>query len=210
MRIALGADHRGLSVAQVVVGHLRADGHEVSLLGDASGSPCDYPDSAFMVSQAVAEGLAERGILICGTGIGMCIAANKVRGVRAALAQDELSAQLSRTHNDANVLCLSADLLGHALVKRIVEVWFRTEFEGGRHARRVEKIRMIEEGLDPSQRNGHAPNRAALGSGPGSGANASSGAAGGPGVVGDPGAAGGPGAAGTAGRRSENRDHHRG
>ncbi|MBM4112282.1 MAG: ribose 5-phosphate isomerase B [Phycisphaerae bacterium] len=156
MRIALGADHRGLSAAQAVVGHLRADGHEVSILGDASGSPCDYPDSAYMVASAVAEGVADRGILICGTGIGMCIAANKVRGVRAALAQDELSAQLSRTHNDANVLCLSADLLGHALVKRIVEVWFRTDFEGGRHARRLEKIRLIEEGRDPSQRNGSA------------------------------------------------------
>lgn len=154
MRIALGADHRGLTVAHAVVSQLRAEGHEVSLLGDVSGSPCDYPDAAYMVASAVAEGMADRGILICGTGIGMCIAANKVRGVRAALAQDELSAQLSRTHNDANVLCLSADLLGHALVKRIVEVWFRTGFEGGRHARRLEKIRMIEMGEDPSTRNG--------------------------------------------------------
>lgn len=154
MKIALGADHRGLGVAQGVVGQLRADGHEVCVLGETSGQPCDYPDSAFMVASAVALGNADRGILICGTGIGMCIAANKVKGVRAALAQDELSAQLSRTHNDANVLCLSADLLGQTLVKRIVEIWFKTGFEGGRHARRVEKIREIENGHDPSVRNG--------------------------------------------------------
>ncbi|MBX3355514.1 MAG: ribose 5-phosphate isomerase B [Phycisphaeraceae bacterium] len=154
MKVALGADHRGLAVAHAVVSQLRADGHQVELLGETSGQPCDYPDSAFMVASAVAHGKADRGVLICGTGIGMCIAANKVRGIRAALAQDELSAQLSRTHNDANVLCLSADLLGQALVKRIVEVWFRTTFEGGRHARRVEKIAKIEEGWDPGQRNG--------------------------------------------------------
>lgn len=157
MRIALGADHRGLPVAQVVVTQLRADGHEVEMLGEASGQPCDYPDSAYMVASAVAHGTVDRGILICGTGIGMCIAANKVKGIRAALAQDELSAQLSRTHNDANVLCLSADLLGQTLVKRIVQIWFRTGFEGGRHARRVEKIRWIEDGHDPSQRNGVHP-----------------------------------------------------
>lgn len=157
MKIALGADHRGLTAAQGVVSQLRADGHDVCVLGETSGQPCDYPDSAYMVASAVAAGRADRGILICGTGIGMCIAANKVKGVRAALAQDELSAQLSRTHNDANVLCLSADLLGQTLVKRIVEIWFRTGFEGGRHARRVEKIRLIEEGHDPSARPGTHP-----------------------------------------------------
>lgn len=154
MKVALGADHRGLPVAQVVVSQLRADGHDVAILGETSGQPCDYPDSAFMVASEVAGGRADRGILICGTGIGMCIAANKVRGIRAALAQDELSAQLSRTHNDANVLCLSADLIGLTLVKRIIEVWFRTGFDGGRHARRVEKIHVIESGEDPSKRNG--------------------------------------------------------
>jgi len=159
MKIALGADHRGLAVSQGVVIQLRADGHEVLVLGETTGQPCDYPDSAFMVASAVADGQADRGILICGTGIGMCIAANKVRGVRAALAQDELSAQLSRTHNDANVLCLSADLLGQTLVKRIVDVWFRTGFEGGRHARRVEKIRCIENGHDPRERNGNADHK---------------------------------------------------
>lgn len=160
MKVALGADHRGLTVANAVISQLRADGHEVSLLGEATGQPCDYPDSAFMVASTVARGQADRGILICGTGIGMCIAANKVKGIRAALAADELSAQLSRTHNDANVLCLSADLLGQTIVKRIVEIWFRTSFEGGRHARRVEKIRRIEDGHDPSDRNGALPSNA--------------------------------------------------
>ena len=110
----------------------------------------DYPDSAYAACSKVSRGEVERAILICGTGIGMCIAANKIRGIRAALAQDELSAQLSRTHNDANVLCLSADLLGHTLVKRIVDTWVHTPFDGGRHLRRLHKIEAIERGEDPS------------------------------------------------------------
>ncbi|RMD62319.1 MAG: RpiB/LacA/LacB family sugar-phosphate isomerase, partial [Planctomycetota bacterium] len=92
---------------------------------------------------------ADRGVLICGSGIGMCIAANKVKGVRAALVSDELSAEMSRRHNDANVLCLAADLLGDRLIERIVEIWLATPFEGGRHARRVAKIAAIERGEDP-------------------------------------------------------------
>lgn len=154
MKVALGSDHRGLPVSQALQHHLKADGHEVLVLGECTGSPCDYPDAAYQVGSAVAAGRAERGILICGTGIGMCIAANKVAGIRAALAQDELSAQLSRTHNDANILCLSADLLGQTLVKRIVDIWFRTGFEGGRHERRIRKISLIEQGVDPSTANG--------------------------------------------------------
>ena len=145
MRIALGADHRGLSAAQAVVGHLRAEGHEVSILGDASGSPCDYPDSAYMVASAVAEGMADRGILICGTGIGMCIAANKVAGVRAANCRDVVDAELSRRHNDANVLCLPADLIGEEQVERMVRTWLATDFEGGRHARRVAKLNTLDD-----------------------------------------------------------------
>jgi ribose 5-phosphate isomerase B len=137
-------------MAQVLMQQLRAEGHEVSVLGECSGTMCDYPDVAWVVANAVANGHAERGVLICGTGIGMCIAANKLKGIRAALAQDELSAQLSRTHNDANVLCLSADLIGQTLVKRIVDVWFRTNFDGGRHERRLQKIVKIENGHDPS------------------------------------------------------------
>ncbi|MFM7806687.1 MAG: ribose 5-phosphate isomerase B [Planctomycetota bacterium] len=150
MKIALGSDHRGSQMAQALMHQLRAEGHEVSVLGECSGTMCDYPDVAWVVANAVANGHAERGILICGTGIGMCIAANKLKGIRAALAQDELSAQLSRTHNDANVLCLSADLIGQTLVKRIVDVWFRTGFDGGRHERRLQKIVKIENGHDPS------------------------------------------------------------
>jgi ribose 5-phosphate isomerase B len=150
MKIVLGSDHRGNQVAQTLMTQLRSDGHEVNLLGDCGGQMCDYPDAAWHVASAVANGSAERGILICGTGIGMCIAANKIKGIRAALAQDELSAQLSRTHNDANVLCLSADLLGQTLMKRIVDIWFRTAFDGGRHERRLAKIAMIENGHDPS------------------------------------------------------------
>lgn len=150
MKIALGSDHRGSQMAQVLMQQLRAEGHKVSVLGECSGTMCDYPDVAWVVANAVANGHAERGVLICGTGIGMCIAANKLKGIRAALAQDELSAQLSRTHNDANVLCLSADLIGQTLVKRIVDVWFRTNFDGGRHERRLQKIVKIENGHDPS------------------------------------------------------------
>ena len=150
MKIALGSDHRGNQMAQALLTQLRAEGHEVSVLGECTGGMCDYPDVAWVVSNAVSSGKAERGILICGTGIGMCIAANKLKGIRAALAQDELSAQLSRTHNDANVLCLSADLIGQTLVKRIVDVWFRTGFDGGRHERRLQKIVKIENGHDPS------------------------------------------------------------
>ena len=150
MKVALGSDHRGSQMAQALLNQLRADGHEVSVLGDCSGAACDYPDVAWVVANEVAGGRADRGVLICGTGIGMCIAANKLKGIRAALAQDELSAQLSRTHNDANVLCLSADLIGQTLVKRIADVWFRTAFEGGRHERRLGKIVRIENGQAPT------------------------------------------------------------
>lgn len=149
MKIVIGSDHRGTAVALSVEQQLRIDGHEVSILGETSGTPSDYPDSAWRVAQEIVAGRAQRGVLICGTGIGMAIAANKVQGIRAALALDELSAQLSRTHNDANVLCLSADLLGQMLVKRIVEVWMRSNYEGGRHARRLAKIERIERGIDP-------------------------------------------------------------
>src|SRR5205814_7734277 len=103
-------------------------------------------DFAFEVSRAVSEGRVQRGILICGTGIGMTIAANKVPGVRAAPCHDSITAEMSRRHNDANVLCLSADLLGEELIDRMVRIWLETEFEGGRHARRVEKIQKYEDG----------------------------------------------------------------
>jgi len=150
MRVAVGSDHRGSQTIASLVQHLQADGHDVHVHGDCGGNTCDYPDVAYLVARAVADGRADRGILMCGTGIGMCIAANKVKGVLAALAQDELSAQLSRTHNNANVLCLSADLTGTTLAKRIVDTFMRTEFEGGRHERRIGKIHRIEAGQAPT------------------------------------------------------------
>lgn len=150
MKIALGCDHRGAVATQALIAHLKADGHEVEAVSDTNGAMTDYPDSAYAACSRVARGESDRAILICGTGIGMCIAANKVKGVLAALAQDELSAQLSRTHNNANVLCLSADLTGTTLAKRIVDTFMRTEFEGGRHERRIDKIRRIEAGQAPN------------------------------------------------------------
>lgn len=144
MRIAIGSDHRGYSIRPKIIAFLKNIGHDVIDLGTFSQSPVDYPDIAEAVGKKVASGEADRGILFCGTGLGMCIAANKIPGVRAAPCHDDLTAELSRRHNDANVLCLSADLLGERLITRIVEVWLNTPFEGGRHARRVEKIAQIE------------------------------------------------------------------
>jgi ribose 5-phosphate isomerase B len=153
MRIAMSADHRGVSASKLLAEKLKRDGHEVQIVGECSGAVVDYPEPAYRVARAVADGQADLGLLICGTGIGMSIAANKVKGVRAAVVHDELTAQISRSHNDANVLCLSADLLGQKLIEGIVEVWLKTPFEGGRHARRVNKIRAIEEGRDPAGMN---------------------------------------------------------
>lgn len=145
MKIAIGSDHRGFTVKQRVLGLVKQLGHDVRDEGVAAGdSSVDYPDFAFAVAKAVGTGAASRGILICGTGIGMCIAANKVRGVRAACCHDLITAEMSRRHNDANVLCLSADMLGEELIDRMVRTWLATEFEAGRHERRVEKITEFE------------------------------------------------------------------
>lgn len=151
MKIAIGADHRGAGAARQVAEKLGREGHEVEMIGDCGSQQCDYPEPAYLVGKAVAEGRAKLGILVCGTGIGVSIAANKVPGVRAAVAHDELTAQLSRSHNDANILCMSGDLLGQRLIEKIVDVWLHTEFEGGRHARRIHKISAIEQGKDPSK-----------------------------------------------------------
>jgi ribose 5-phosphate isomerase B len=150
MKVAIGADHRGASCARLLADRLRSQGHDAVILGAASGETADYPDPAFSVGRAVAAGTAERGVLIDGTGIGMSIAANKVPGVRAALVHDELTAEISRTHNDANILCVSADLLGQRLIEKIVDVWLATPFQGGRHERRLRKLAAIEAGTDPS------------------------------------------------------------
>lgn len=145
MRISIGNDHRGSAVKRKVIELVRRLGHEVQDFGAVDDGAVDYPDFAYVVAQAVAQSRFDRGILICGSGVGMSIAANKVRGVRAALCHDDLTAEMSRRHNDANVLCLAADLLGERFIERIVEIWLSTEFEGGRHARRVEKLRRIED-----------------------------------------------------------------
>ncbi len=151
MKIAIGADHRGFEICSRLAVRLQLHNHEAYLVPGVTPERCDYPVPASRVARAVASHEAERGILICGTGIGVSIAANKVAGVRAALVNDELSAELSRTHNDANVLCLSGDLLSEQVIDRIVEVFLGTEFEGGRHERRRRQIEAIEAGQDPSE-----------------------------------------------------------
>ena len=145
MKIAIASDHRGFAVKQRVAGLLQKLGHDVRDFGVASGDVgVDYPDFAFDVSRSVGEGADDRAVLICGTGIGMCMAANKVHGVRAACCHDIITAEMSRRHNDANILCLSADMLGEELIDRMIRVWMATEFEGGRHQRRIEKITKFE------------------------------------------------------------------
>ncbi len=144
MRIAVGTDHRGFDIRAKVVELLRQLGHEVIDVGTFSPEAVDYPDIAADVAHKVSRGEVDRGVLVCGTGLGMCIAANKVRGVRAAPCHDDLTAEMSRRHNDSNVLCLSADLLGERLIDRMIEIWLTTPFEGGRHARRVDKITELE------------------------------------------------------------------
>lgn len=150
MKIALGADHRGSDALRAITETLTANRHIPLPLGINHDRSCDYPDMAYPVAHAVAMGEADLGILVCGSGIGMSIAANKVKGIRAALIHDEVGAEVSRRHNDANVLCLPADMLGVHVIERIVLAWLRTEFEGGRHERRVQKIKAIEAGMDPT------------------------------------------------------------
>lgn len=144
MRIALASDHGGYQLKQAVEDWVRELGHEVQDFGVHSPESADYPDYAALVASKVASGEYDRGILVCGTGIGMSIAANKVPGVRAAVCHDVFSAQATREHNDANVLCLGERVVGPGLARAIVEAWLRADFAGGRHARRVEKIRDLE------------------------------------------------------------------
>lgn len=140
MKIALGADHAGVQAKQRLVELLRRAGHEVADLGTQGEASVDYPDYARAVAREVAAGRAERGILVCGTGIGMSIAANKVAGVRAAKCSDPQEARLARAHNDANVLCLGARVTDASVLDEMVREFLATPFEGGRHARRVGKL----------------------------------------------------------------------
>ena len=154
MRIAVGTDHRGFEIRGRVVELVRRLGHEAIDLGTFSPDSVDYPDIAAAVAWKVSRGEVDRGILICGTGLGMCIAANKVPGVRAAPCHDDITAEMSRRHNDSNVLCFSADLLGERLIDRMIELWLNTPFEGGRHARRVNKITELEHQVEQEQHGG--------------------------------------------------------
>jgi ribose 5-phosphate isomerase B len=158
MKIAVGNDHRGVAVKQRILGLLAELGHEVIDYGATGPTSADYPDSAFLVAEAVGTGKVDRGVLICATGHGMCMAANKILGARAANCRDLIDAEFSRRHNDANIICLSADLIGEELIDRIVRVWLTTDFEGGRHARRVDKIVAYEkEHAKPSAKPASGP-----------------------------------------------------
>ncbi len=150
MRVAVGSDHRGYKIKELIKTIVTQLGHECIDVGTIDNNPVDYPDTAYLAARAVADKKADRAILACGTGIGMSISANKVKGIRAALCYDELSARISRHYNDANVLCVSGELLGEVLLRRMVEIWLATEFAGGRHLRRVRKIEAIEDNKDPT------------------------------------------------------------
>ena len=151
MKIAVGNDHRGYEAKQLIKSIVTQLDHECIDFGTNDSNPIDYPDTAYLAATAVSKKEADRAILVCSTGLGMSMAANKVPGVRAALCHDELGARISRDHNNANVLCLSSDQTGEVLLRKIVEVWLKTDFSGGRHERRVKKIAAIEEGKDPRE-----------------------------------------------------------
>lgn len=145
MKIAVACDHRGYEIKELIKNFLQRAGHEVMDFGTHESKSCDYPDFAIPAALAVQTREADRGILIDGSGVGMSMTANKIKGIRAALCHDELSAQMSRSHSDANILCLPAMLINDSLVTRIVETWLKTDFEAGRHDRRVKKLMAAEE-----------------------------------------------------------------
>ncbi len=144
MKIALGCDHGGYDLKQHVIKVLEGLGHEIEDFGCHSKESCDYPDFGAAAARAVAEGSCDRGIVICTTGIGISIAANKVQGIRCAHCADCLQAEMTRRHNDANMMAIGAGFTGPNMAGRMVEVFLSTEFEGGRHARRVEKMMALE------------------------------------------------------------------
>jgi ribose 5-phosphate isomerase B len=152
MRIAIGSDHRGFNVKKKLVQLIAQLGHEVIDEGTDSPESVDYPDIASAVSHKVSQGEVDRGILVCGTGIGMSITANKFPRVRAATCYDEVTADICRRHNDVNVLCLSGDMVSERPIDNLVRIWLETEFEGGRHARRLDKISHLEtQNLQPPE-----------------------------------------------------------
>ena len=145
MKIAIASDHGGFALKASLMKHLDEEKIEYIDCGTYSEESCDYPDFAEKACKLVQQGEATYAILVCGTGIGMCIAANKMKGIRAALCGDWYSAKYTRLHNDANVLCMGGRVIGAGLAAEIVDVFLDTEFEGGRHARRVDKIMKLEE-----------------------------------------------------------------
>lgn len=144
MNIIIGSDHRGREVKEQIATRLSEQGHCITNIGPFTDKSVDYPDFAAIVATEISEGREDRGILVCGTGIGMAITANKFASVRAASCMNELSAKLSRQHNDLNVLCIGADLLSITEIDDIVKIWTETEFEGDRHQRRITKIHQYE------------------------------------------------------------------
>jgi ribose 5-phosphate isomerase B len=146
MKVAIGSDHAAVEQRLALAAHLRAGGHEVADHGCEAGQSVDYPDYAALVGRAVAAGDAERGVLLCGTGIGISMAANKIDGIRAALVTDDFTCEMARRHTDANVLCMGGRLLAVATLCRLADRFLATPFDGGRHAARVAKIMSLEHG----------------------------------------------------------------
>ena len=144
MKIAIACDHGGYALKEAVKAHLTEKGYEAVDFGTNSTESCDYPDFAAPAAKAVAAGECEKGIVICTTGIGVSIVANKVKGIRCALCSDPLSAEMTRRHNDTNMLAMGAGIIGQNLAMDIVDIWLATEFEGGRHQRRVDKSMALE------------------------------------------------------------------
>jgi ribose 5-phosphate isomerase B len=151
MKIAIGADHNGANLKDVIIAHLRARGHEIEDFGGGSDASVDYPDVAAPVARAVASGEFDRGLLICGTGLGMAIAANKIPGIRAASVNDPYSAERARKSNNAQILCLGQQVVGSSVAPLLVDAWLASEFQGGDSKRKVEKI----EALDAERLAGH-------------------------------------------------------
>ena len=145
MKIGIGNDHAAVDMKFEIVKYLEESGYEVVNFGTATNDSCDYPVFGGKVARAVANGEVDRGILICGTGVGISLAANKVKGIRAAVCSESVTARFSRLHNDANILAFGARIVGVETAKDMVNVWLNTEFEGGRHQRRVDLIMKIEE-----------------------------------------------------------------
>ncbi|MBR2302765.1 MAG: ribose 5-phosphate isomerase B [Clostridia bacterium] len=143
-KIVIGCDHAAVQMKNNVINHLKSKGYDVIDVGTYSEESCDYPDYAYAAAKKVADGEVAKGILICGTGIGMSIAANKVNGIRCALCDNLFSAEMTRRHNDSNMLSMGARVISNQLALKIVDMFLDTPFEGGRHQRRVDKVMAIE------------------------------------------------------------------